>query len=231
MVKTQKPAVNPIVARIDAEIAARGGSRQKVSLDAGLDRGFLQKLNERGPSASTFVDNLKALARAARIPFEDLMAVAPSGSPIGEASRLPLIDEPISSARTQIPIMGLVAGSALGNYAISPTPLGYVRSPPALERVPGAYAVYVQNDSMEPMHAQGDLRFVHPYLPARKDDSVVVQVRDGRGEIEAYIKLYVKITAEWLTCRQINPAAEIKYKREHVIHVHRVLTINELFFT
>jgi hypothetical protein len=63
-----RPAANPIVARLDEHIARRGGSRRKISTDAGLDPGFLQKLNDRGPLAGTLTENLTKLAEATGVP-------------------------------------------------------------------------------------------------------------------------------------------------------------------
>jgi phage repressor protein C with HTH and peptisase S24 domain len=228
MPERQKQAKNPIVARIDQEIARLGSSRQKVSKDAGLDRGFLQKLEKRGPSASTYTDNLKALAAAARIPLQDLLAVSPTPPQAATPTAGEGMTEVLS--RKQIPILGLVAGSLVGSFSIAGPPIGFVPAPPALERVPGAYAVYVQNESMSPLHSQGDLRFVHPFKPPKPGDSVILQVRNSDGEADVFIKIFVSSSPDWLICRQLNPAAEVRYPRSQIVgSPHRVLTVNEMF--
>jgi phage repressor protein C with HTH and peptisase S24 domain len=215
---------NPIVARLEAAGAARKMSRHAISLAAGLDRGFLQKLEERGPKASVRAASLTALADAVGIPVEELLALAPG--PLRMRSGQP----PSSAAMTlDVPILGVAAGSIIGAFQISGDAIGYVARPPALTHVADAYAVYVNNDSVVPLHNPGDLRFVHPHKPPRAGESVVLQVVGEQGEILAYIKIYERHSGEWVICRQTNPAAEVKFAAKQVRAFHRVLTVNELF--
>ena len=222
------PASNPIVAKLDAAGAARGLTRHAISVAAGLDRGFLQKLEDRGPNASTRAVNLERLAEAAGLARDALFAVAPR-----EAARIvgrAALGAPASAAMTlDVPILGVAAGSAIGAFRIGTDPIGYVARPPALAHVADAYAVYVENESMIPLHNPGDLRFVHPHKPARNGESVILQVEGADREAQAYIKIFEKRAGEWVICRQTHPAAEVKFAAKQIRAMHRVMTLNELF--
>ncbi|HYA74523.1 MAG TPA: S24 family peptidase [Roseiarcus sp.] len=226
-------AKNPIVARLDAACAASGLSRQGIATAAGLDRGFLQKLEQRGPQASVRVQSLIQLADAAGVPREELIALAPKPPPGAPAwggapdeAAAPALSSP--EMTPDVPILGVAAGAALGAFVFSGPPIDYVARPPGLRHVADAYAIYVVNESMSPLHNPGDLRFVHPRKPPRAGESVIVQVRDG-DEIQAYIKIYERRSDGWIVCRQTHPPAEVKFKTTQVVAMHRVMTINELF--
>ena len=47
---TEEISSNPIVARLDEARRKLGLSREALSKKAGYDRGYLQKLSERGPA-------------------------------------------------------------------------------------------------------------------------------------------------------------------------------------
>ncbi len=219
----EKDTTNPLVARLDAACESLGITREALSLRAGLDRGYLQKLNDRGPHASVRTATLIRLADAADIPRGELLGMAPGKSvapPSLPSQRLP---------GAQVPILGVAAGAIAGAFAISNQAIGWVDRPPGLQHVPDAYAVYVTNDSMSPAHNPGDLRFVNPHKPPRAGDTVIVQISSNGSEFEAYIKTLARQSGEWLVCQQLNPAAEVKYSLNTVRRLHKVLTMNELF--
>jgi phage repressor protein C with HTH and peptisase S24 domain len=140
------------------------------------------------------------------------------------AAAPPLRDES-PQAEPGVPIRFVAAGSAIAAFVIAKHEIGLLPRPPGLAHVADAYAIYVQNDSMAPMHSQGDLRFVHPHKPPRPGDSVIVRLKNG----EAYIKLFAARSEAWIVCRQLNPAAQIKFALAQVEAVHHVMTTGELF--
>lgn len=202
-------------------------SRNAIAAAAGLDRGFLTKVERRGADAEINSGSLQKLAEAVGMTPETLLALKEARhatrKKIGHtASR----DHEDSHS---IPIMGAASGAAISSFRMTDGPIGYVPCPPALIDVPGAYALYIRNDSMSPMHSAGDLRFIHPHRPPRIGDSVIIQLKDGTGEREAYIKILERSTATHVVARQLNPPAEIKFSHTSVYAVHKVLTVNELF--
>ncbi len=108
-------------------------------------------------------------------------------------------------------------------------PMDYVRRPSALENAKGIYALYIEGDSMSPKYEAGDLVFVHPHVPARVGDIVVVHEQNGHEETLAFIKRLTRRTAEWIETEQYNPPAEVKFKNSEGIKIHKVLQMNDLF--
>ena len=214
-------AINPLLRRIDALGAAHAPplTRYAIAKRAGIDEGAIRKLEQR-PNGGVNATTLRKLAAALEVRVEDLMADETSGAPSAAAR---------AALDADLPLLGAAAGAAAASFTLGEAPIDWLPRPPALRRVRGAYAVYVENDSMAPMHARGDLRFVDPNKPARPGDSVIVQTLDARGERQAWIKLLDKRVDGWLVCRQLNPAAEVRYKADNVVSLHRVLTTAELF--
>lgn len=131
-----------------------------------------------------------------------------------------------------VPVMGTAAGSHLrGAFALNTsTIVDYVRRPPALAGAGNAYALYIEGSSMEPRYHPGELVFVHPDRPARMGDAVIVQVQIGPNQpIEATIGTLMRRTERFITIGKLNPAADVDLKRETVIAVHKVLSLNDLF--
>lgn len=137
-----------------------------------------------------------------------------------------------------LPVLGTAAGSAIKSeegvdfegFELESRVVQYVKRPPALADIADAYSIFVDGDSMHPMHSQGDLRFVNPHMPVSPGDSVVVQTRtwdDKPGQ--AYIKIYRRRAGGFLLLEQLNPQATISIPQQYVLSVQRVLTTNELF--
>jgi len=233
MSKAVEIAANPIVARIDKAIEAKGGSREAVSKRALLDRGYLQKIAAR-PDAIPRASTLLRLAEAAGIPQDELLKIAKCVDPA--SSDGPAVEARAdqgarieSDAAPMVPILGFAEGAILSSLGPINDTLGYVSRPPGLIGVRDAYAIYVHGDSMTPRHKSGELRFVHPLRKFAHGDDVVIQTLNGEQEPEAFIKTFDHQTSEWLFCRQLSPDAEIRYAKTRIKSVHKVMTLNELF--
>ena len=220
---------NPIVQVIDRIARERSLSWSQISRDSGLSPDFISKLEGRGPRSSANARNLINIANTLEIDASLLLNAHSDGTPQPSASARQAAPAAQSRPRGTIPILGSAAGSAIGTFVISNNPIGYVRRPPALEFVENAYALYVENESMSPAYAPGALVFVNPTRPANAGDTVIIQTRSANGETQAWIKYLVRKTSEWVVTRQLNPDAEIKFKRDQVISVHKVPSMAELF--
>jgi len=234
---TQEPAAtNPIVARIDEAIKAQGGSREQVSKDAQLYRGYLRKIALR-PDAIPRANTLMRLADAAKIPQQDLLDIAKNVdlAAWGEQSvaileaKWPRAPAAASENVPMVPIVGIAEGSILSSITPSESCLGYAARPPGLIGVQDAYAIYITGDSMSPRHKSGELRFVHPLRRIKSGDDVIIQTINGQQEPEVFIKTYERQSSEWYHCRQLNPDAEVRYARSRVKSIHKIMTLNELF--
>ena len=138
----------------------------------------------------------------------------------------------IAQLPRDVPVYGTAAGSFLGQgaFQFEGGVIEFVRRPPALMGSKAVYALYVEGTSMSPEHNPGDLRFVHTTRPPRPGDSVIVQLRTKEdGEVEGYIGRYVKQTPQYLVIHKLNPESTVQLKRDYVVAVHRVLTVNDMF--
>lgn len=157
---------------------------------------------------------------------------APAAIPSRLAGEVELADvqlPPVESMPRDVPVLGTAAGSIVGAFQFDGV-VDYVRRPPALARVPNAYALYVRGDSMVPEHPPGELRFVHPGRPVRPGDAVVVQTRlHDQEHTQSYIKRFVREDANHVVLYQHNKPSEIKLDRRMVVAIHRVMTMSELF--
>jgi phage repressor protein C with HTH and peptisase S24 domain len=130
----------------------------------------------------------------------------------------------------EIAILGTAAGASVGSFAIDQA-VETIECPPALRNVVGAYALRVRGVSMIPAYPEGEIVFVHPYLPYRADDPIIIQTENytnaGR---EAFLKYFKRATKEDLICSQLNPPGVVwTQKMITVASVHRVLRTHELF--
>lgn len=121
-------------------------------------------------------------------------------------------------------VLGRAAASPRGEIVMTDEPVDTVACPPALDDAPGAYAVYVVGNSMEPRYFAGEVVFVHPGKPYRKGDFVIVQVGSPEdSEIQGYIKQFVTLSPTTLTLKQLNPSREVEFPRNRVVSIHRIV--------
>lgn len=135
-----------------------------------------------------------------------------------------------ASAKPSIHLYGLAAGSVQGALRMTADPIDEVTCPPALMHVVGAYALRTSGESMIPRYFPGDRLYVNPHQRIRPGDHVIVQImRHDNSGTETWVKRFDAEDAENIYVFQYNPEARMTFKKKYVIHVHRVLPINELF--
>lgn len=123
-----------------------------------------------------------------------------------------------------IPVYGQAMGGNDGEFILNGNKLADILAPPVLRGVRDAYAVYVVGESMEPRYLAGEAVHVHPHLPVRRGDYVVVQILvDDHAPPHGYIKQFVAKTAGVIRLRQLNPDAEIEFPADRVVSVHRIV--------
>lgn len=227
-------ADSPLARNIDAIVRSAGHTWKSASLAAGLGETYVREI-ATGRISKPSVDKLQALAGALRVPLAAILEAPDIPTPLKPATpapRPPDLQAATSFATLprDVPVYGTAAGSLTGAFQFEGGTIDLVRRPPALAGARDVYAIYVVGESMAPQHLDGDLRFVHPHRPIHVGDTVVVQTRNGEHQPpQAYIKNLVRRTADELLVRQLNPAAEISFRRQFVFAVHKVLTMNDLF--
>jgi phage repressor protein C with HTH and peptisase S24 domain len=223
---------NLLLKRIREHLDARGMTPEAASRRAGLDKTFLRKAFER--NGSMRAENLAAIAEALDTTTEELLRDDEAPRQPVRSGEVRLADVRVPARAdmpNDVPVLGTAAGSHIGGaFQFEGGVIDYVRRPPALIGAAQAYALYVEGTSMVPEHNPGDLRFIHPGRPPRIGDSVVVQIRlQADSEIEATIGRLIRKTEKVVAIGKLNPQATVELKRETVVAVHKVLTLNDLF--
>lgn len=117
-------------------------------------------------------------------------------------------------------IRGHAKGGSNGAYFFEQGVVqAYVERPWFLMGVPAAYAIYIQNDSMEPVFRHGHLAYVNPSVPPSPGDDVVIHLKDGQG----FVKRLVRRTARALIVEQFNPARQLEWPTDSVEAVHLIV--------
>jgi len=133
------------------------------------------------------------------------------------------IGEPVRGF-TKIPIRGKGMGGQDGVLIFNDQNLGDILAPPALADVPDAYAVYIVGDSMLERYQHGEVVYVHPYMPVRKNDDCVVQIVSGDGEPpHGFVKRFLSFDDKFLKVLQLNPRKTLTFAKDKVLAVHRIL--------
>ncbi len=109
--------------------------------------------------------------------------------------------------------------------SVSYEPIEWIERPPPLAGVPGAFAMYVVNDSMEPRYRQGDLLLVHPQRPVRRGQDVLVIRASDESRHDAYVKQLVGLDAGRVRLRQLNPDSVFELDRAEVAGLHLVVGV------
>jgi phage repressor protein C with HTH and peptisase S24 domain len=165
--------------------------------------------------------------RFSRTVPEDLRG---AGSP-GEGNARPstLLPPARLEMLKDIPVYGTAACGDEGAFHLNTgDPIDWARRPLGIAHTRNVYAIYVEGDSMLPAFRPGALVYVDPNRKPTIGADVVIQVparRDGDGPV-CYLKRLVKRTAREYIAEQFNPAREIRYPIDAI--VHRVLTLEEL---
>lgn len=125
-----------------------------------------------------------------------------------------------------LPVLGEAVGGVEGMYIFNGSILDYVACPPSLENVNGAYAVFIDGESMSPRYKPGETVWVHPTKPARRGDDVIVQIHppeDDGSPPWGYVKEFIGWTSNKLMLHQHNPAIDIEFERDEVVSVHPIV--------
>lgn len=224
---------NTISSRIIERLEKLGLSEEAASKKAGLDRGYVRQLlrrNGRGNASS-----IAKLAVALETSSDWLLTGIGQQTSRSTMQHSDLNDANIPSTSQpmplDVPVLGVVAGNHVhGAFQLEASIIDYVRRAPGLFGSKNVYALYVEGDSMDPMHKAGDLLFVHPDRPARIGDSVVVQFKKGENQYsEAMLGILYKKNPKVVELQKLNPPAIVDIDAKTVEFVHRVLTMGELF--
>ncbi|WP_454813817.1 XRE family transcriptional regulator [Labrys neptuniae] len=220
------------------------GMTQQVAADAlGISKSAVSQWERNQTEPST--ENLREAAKIYQVLLHWLME---GGSAIrdpsaiaataGEGRRPPLPPRQVLPApnasqiipiagdgRGALPILGLARGGIEGRFLFNGQVVDYRPMPSELANVPDAYGVYVDGESMKPRWKPGELLLIHPHLPPRREDDVLVQVfpDDEHAPPEGYVKEFRAWTPKKLILWQWNPPEEFEIDRPLVKSVHVIV--------
>jgi phage repressor protein C with HTH and peptisase S24 domain len=260
---------NFLLANLEYLQELTGKSDRALSLEAGLNQGFIHDLKRKGSNPSQA--NIEALSVALQVPLGELVATdlrqmakiavsaanraihghvhlspseyaavvmlrrqletkAPPAAAPGEArdetAGRPLRNEvdfaramPIEPGDRDLPVFGAVQGGFDGAEIDYENPVEYIERPASLRNVKNACACYVVDSSMEPRYFQGELVHVHPGVPVKAGDFVVVELHDHKG----IVKRLLRRNDHFIELQQFNPAETLKLPRENVVGIYRII--------
>jgi len=206
---------------------ALGLSLPALGKATGLSYQAIQQIEDGTSKTSR---KLLDLAKALQVPADWLMSdddTPPPPLPAGVAATSELS---IQQMPRDLEVLGGALCGEDGLFEFNGTVLDHVRRPPRLMSVKGAYAVYVDGECMSPWREHGDLVYVHPHVPVKIADYVVVQLHpqsDG-GPRPAYIKRLVRRTSTSLHLLQYNPRKELQIPAKRVGAIHKIIDWSEL---
>lgn len=215
--------------RIRERLRALGLTPEGASKKAGFSRDYLTKLLAR-PESSPRSQYTIALAEALETTVSWLLTGRDPPS-ISNVRPADIVPPNMHDLLRDLPVFGTTAGShRKGAVQISSDPIDYVRRPPALIGIKGAYSLFVEGDSMSPRFEHGELIFIRADRKARVGDDVVVLLKNGEHEDhESFIAKLLKLGSDQIVIGKLNPAAEITLDRTKVQAIHKVLTMGDLF--
>jgi len=209
---------------IVSRVAQLGLSLSELSLKVGKNHAYFQQFVKRGVPgrlpeevrgrvAEILGIDERILKETPTTMSAELKAVEPRGIPRGA---------------TLIPIYGHAVGGKDGEFILAGNQVSEVLAPPCLSHTPGAYAVYVVGDSMEPRYFAGETVFVNPRLPISRGAFVVAQILSAPETVpRAYVKRFVSQDAKRLRLEQYNPKKVLEFTIPTVVSVHRIVMSGE----
>jgi phage repressor protein C with HTH and peptisase S24 domain len=198
----------------------QGKNLAGISRQAGLNATYLRDILKKN-ATPTLANAQKLSERGLNVPITEWF-LAPETTPVAEQA------DSHSFAR-DVPIR---EGAQCGEndvFDFESQTADFAPRPPRLAGVHDAYALYVRGDSMEPWREHGQLVYVHPGVPARINDFVVVQLKPKSGGMPpAYLKRLVGRTSREIRLLQYNPRKHLTFPLTQILAIHRVMDPVEL---
>lgn len=221
-----EPLTEPMAQNRIKEVRdAKGLSLDALGALAGTSKQQIYKL-ERGAVKLT-VEWMNRLAPHLGVEPHELMLSAikeqlTKAQPASPSVPSPLGATPLTNVRRDLPILGSAAGAREGVIMIpvEQGPVDWTLRPPQLEGVPGAFAILQYGDSMDPKYCNGDTLWIHPNVPCRVGNGVLII----KSNDEALVKILVRRTDAGVIVRELSPkVAEFTIPRADIRQIYKVI--------
>jgi phage repressor protein C with HTH and peptisase S24 domain len=209
------------IAYVDMLVRETGLDLTNLARRAGVSSTTLTRFhNDPRYTNSLSARTLKKLSDVTGVPLPpSLGGAANGGAPLAPgALNMHTVPQP---GPRDLPVVGHARGGQEGYFFDNGIVESYVERPWFLLGQSNAYAVYVNDGSMEPVLRHGQLIYVSPTVPPTPGDDVVVQLNDGQG----LIKRLFRRTARILALEQFNPAKRLEIPMGDVRSVHLVVAV------
>ena len=230
---------SPLGSALKAAREARGLSAKAVGANVNISAPAVYQWESGKTEPST--ENLFATAALLGIDAEaarrgEVVTVgegerrSPVESEVRPAPDLPDIRTLARTRGPKVPVLGIAVGGDDGDFTFNGETINFLSRPAALEDAKGIYALFVSNQSMKPLFADGDPIFVDSKRHPSIGDCVVIELKPSQdGEPGAgFIKELVRRSASTVVVRQYNPEKELTFDMREVKAIHRVIPWREL---
>lgn len=203
-----------------AETKRQGIDLKQLSIEMGRNHAYFQqyirrRIPERLPHEARIW-----LAERLKVPAGNLQSRGAITLPPIRPSE-ELRPEATRRGRADFKIFGTAEGGA-GAVILSSDPIESREWPDVLVGVPGGYGLLITGTSMIPALRPGDIALVHPHLPARPDDEVILQ-REDHGTRHGMVKTLIRQSATEYKLKQWNPAKEFTRSKKEWPLCHLVV--------
>jgi len=123
--------------------------------------------------------------------------------------------------QSKLPLYGTAQGGIGSDISDMSYAIDHLDRPDFLKSSPNAYCVYVTGESMEPRYCAGEIAYVNPARPIRRNDYAVIQTRDEDGHY-AMIKRFLSASDDKVVLEQLNPDKRIELNKNAVEAIHFV---------
>lgn len=208
------------IAYVDALVRETGLDLTNLARRAGVSSTTLTRFhNDPRYTNSLSARTLKKLSDVTGVPLPPNLGGAPASAPLSNGV-LSAQAVPQPGPR-DLPVVGHARGGQEGYFFDNGLVESYVERPWFLLGQSNAYAVYVNDGSMDPALRHGQLVYVSPTVPPTPGDDVVIQLNDGQG----LIKRLLRRTGKHLVLEQFNPAKRLEIPIGSVRSVHLVVAV------
>ena len=133
------------------------------------------------------------------------------------------VSELRQSSDKDLPIMSLSIGGREGRYILTGDMGEYIARPPQLEGVQKAYALYIQDQSMEPRFLKGEIVYIHPGKPSSIGDFVCLTLNQIKGNTEIEIGQLVEQENTYVCILKSGQNNKIKFKTSDIAKLDTII--------
>lgn len=190
-------------------------SQEWLAEKVGVSQATIDKIENDRTKKSRFLPDVFS---ALELPFSSLPGAK------GEVTGALFVPPARAFESGLTPVYGVAEGGG-GKIQLTSDPVDFIATPHPLKNVKGAYAVIISGESMVPAYRPGQIALVHPGLPPRPGDDVILYSDIEDGETFVIIKTLVRRKSDRWIVEQYNPKKEIElliaeWNRCHVVVGH-----------